>query len=169
MMYKKSYFSNTRKKVRNLFLSDPTVSKARQGKVGEPVIVEQLGIKLTTTDFERLRDGEELNDQVKVLRRTDTIHNRDQKRQCKHYFIYPFLTFLFFTFFLFADYQFLYGAGKSKSKRGNNRKIFQSFIDTSFKQITTFEDTLTCCSGAKWLKRMHDKLTYGMQYASLNS
>lgn len=41
------------------------------------MIVEQFGIKLTTTDFERLRDGEERNDQVKVLSRTDTIHNRD--------------------------------------------------------------------------------------------
>lgn len=104
MMYKKSYFSNTRKKVRNLFLSDPTVSKARQGKVGEPVIVEQLGIKLTTTDFERLRDREELNDQVKVLRRTDTIHNRDQKRQCKHYkqtlFYIPILDISVFHLFL---------------------------------------------------------------------
>lgn len=49
------------------------------------MIVEQFGIKLTTTDFERLRDGEELNDQVKVLSRTDTIHNRDQKRQGKQY------------------------------------------------------------------------------------
>lgn len=106
MMYKKSYFSNTRKKVRNLFLSDPTVSKAR-----DPVIVGQFGIKLTTTDFERLRDGEELNDQVKVLSRTDTIHNRDQKRQCKHYkqtlFYIPVLDISFFAFSLFAGYQFL--------------------------------------------------------------
>ena len=79
------------------------------------------------------------------------------------------MTFLFFAFFLFADYQFLYGAGKSKSKRGNIRKIFQSFIDTSFKQITTLEDTLTCCSGAEQLKWILDKLTYGMQYASFKS
>lgn len=120
------------------------------------MIVGQFGIKLTTTDFERLRDGEELNDQVKVLSRTDTIHNRDQKRQCKHYkqtlFYIPVLDISFFAFSLFAGYQFLCGAGKSKSKRGNNRKIFQSFIDTPFKQITTLEDSLTCCSGAKRLK-----------------